>query len=108
MTSEQRKEAEERERWAKAEERAKGGKVADQEGTLKRAVKRLEKKKSKSGKEWCVLRFPSIRLSTFPPGSLSWLSALAVSKPHIVTPPQTMRRCQAMPCGGRQRNPWHS
>jgi flagellar biosynthesis/type III secretory pathway protein FliH len=52
MTPEQRKEAEERERWAKAEERAKGGKVADQEGTLKRAVKRLEKKKSKSGKEW--------------------------------------------------------
>ncbi|KAK1922904.1 establishment of cell polarity protein [Papiliotrema laurentii] len=52
LPADKRKEIEERERWAKAEERAKGGKVADQEGTLKKAVKRLEKKKSKSGKEW--------------------------------------------------------
>lgn len=52
MDPERRKEIEENERWAKAEERAKGGKVVDQEGTLKKAVKRLEKKKSKSGKEW--------------------------------------------------------
>lgn len=54
LPEDRRKEIEERERWAKAEERAKGGKVADQEGTLKKAVKRLEKKKSKSGKEWSV------------------------------------------------------
>ena len=55
LPADKRKEIEERERWAKAEERAKGGKVADQEGTLKKAVKRLEKKKSKSGKEWYVV-----------------------------------------------------
>lgn len=52
MPEEKRKEIEERERWAKAEERARGGKVADEEKTLKKAVKRMEKTKSKSGKEW--------------------------------------------------------
>lgn len=57
MDPERRKQVEENERWAKAEERAKGVKVVDQEGTLKKAVKRLEKKKSKSGKEWCVVVF---------------------------------------------------
>ena len=54
LPEEKRKEVEERERWAKAEERARGGKVADEEKTLKKAVKRLEKTKSKSGKEWYV------------------------------------------------------
>ena len=54
LPEEKRKEIEERERWAKAEERARGGKVADEEKTLKKAVKRLEKTKSKSGKEWYV------------------------------------------------------
>jgi hypothetical protein len=52
LPEEKRKEVEERERWAKAEERARGGKVADEEKTLKKAVKRLEKTKSKSGKDW--------------------------------------------------------
>ena len=54
LPEEKRKEVEERERWAKAEERARGGKVADEEKTLKKAVKRLEKTKSKSGKDWYV------------------------------------------------------
>ena len=54
LPEEKRKEVEERERWAKAEERARGGKVADEEKALKKAVKRLEKTKSKSGKEWYV------------------------------------------------------
>lgn len=52
MPAERRQEALERERWAKAEERAGGGKVADEVGTLKKAVRRLEKGKAKSGKEW--------------------------------------------------------
>ena len=52
MSEDKRREAEERERWAKAQERAAGGKVADQESTLRKAVKRKEKEKSKSGKEW--------------------------------------------------------
>lgn len=52
LPEEKRKEIEERERWAKAEERARGGKVADEEKTLKKAVKRLEKTKSKSGQDW--------------------------------------------------------
>lgn len=52
MPEDKRAEIEERERWAKAEERAKGGKVADQEKVLKNAVKRKEKTKAKSSKEW--------------------------------------------------------
>ncbi|CAD6579547.1 MAG: hypothetical protein TREMPRED_002515 [Tremellales sp. Tagirdzhanova-0007] len=52
LPEERRREAEERERWAKAEERAGGGKIADQEGVLKKAVKRAEKGKAKSGQEW--------------------------------------------------------
>ncbi|ODN82631.1 hypothetical protein L202_00929 [Cryptococcus amylolentus CBS 6039] len=52
LPEDKRKEAEEKERWAKAEERASGGKVADQEKVLKNAVKRKEKGKAKSGKEW--------------------------------------------------------
>ncbi|WWD20526.1 hypothetical protein CI109_105002 [Kwoniella shandongensis] len=52
LPEEKRKEIEEKERWAKAEERAAGGKVADQEKVLKNAVKRKEKTKAKSSKEW--------------------------------------------------------
>ncbi|WVR08432.1 hypothetical protein IAU60_005487 [Kwoniella sp. DSM 27419] len=52
LPEDRRKEIEERERWAKAEERAAGGKVADQEKVLKKAVKRAEKTKAKSGREW--------------------------------------------------------
>lgn len=54
MPDDKRAEIEEKERWAKAEERAKGGKVADQEKVLKNAVKRKEKTKAKSSKEWYV------------------------------------------------------
>lgn len=52
LPEEKRREAEERDRWAKAEERAAGGKVADDEKVLKKAVKREEKRKAKGGKEW--------------------------------------------------------
>jgi hypothetical protein len=52
LPEDKRKEIEERERWAKAEERASGGKVVDSASTLKKAVRRTEKTKAKSGKEW--------------------------------------------------------
>ncbi|ODN75671.1 hypothetical protein L198_08128 [Cryptococcus wingfieldii CBS 7118] len=52
LPEDKRKEAEERKRWAKSEERASGGKDADREKALKNAVKRKEKGKAKSGKEW--------------------------------------------------------
>ncbi|TXT10769.1 hypothetical protein VHUM_02274 [Vanrija humicola] len=52
LPEDKRREAEERDRWAKAEERAAGGKVADDEKVLKKAVKREEKRKAKGGKEW--------------------------------------------------------
>lgn len=52
LPEDRRKEIEERERWAKAEERASGGKVVDSASTLKKAVRRTEKTKAKSGKEW--------------------------------------------------------
>jgi hypothetical protein len=52
MDEEKRKEIEKKELWAKALERAEGGKVRDDETRLKKAAKRLEKQKSKSGQEW--------------------------------------------------------
>ncbi|EKD02104.1 establishment of cell polarity protein [Trichosporon asahii var. asahii CBS 8904] len=52
LPEEKRKEAEQRELWAKAEERARGGKVADEATVLKKAVKREEKRKLKSGQAW--------------------------------------------------------
>ncbi len=52
MDDEKRQEIEKKEMWAKALERAEGGKVRDDEGRLKKAAKRVEKQKSKSGQEW--------------------------------------------------------
>ena len=59
MPDDKRAEAVEQERWAKALHRAEGGKIVDSEKILKKAVKRVEKTKSKSGKEWSVLLFLS-------------------------------------------------
>ena len=56
LPEDKRKAVEEKERWAKALQRAGGEKVHDEEKTLKKAVKRVEKQKQKSGKEWCVAR----------------------------------------------------
>jgi Surfeit locus protein 6 len=52
MPSEKRVVVEEKDRWEKAAARMEGVKVKDDETRLKKAVKRAEKEKKKSKKEW--------------------------------------------------------
>lgn len=52
LDEEKRKEIEEKETWLTARRRAEGEKIRDDEGLLKKAVKRKERTKRKSEKEW--------------------------------------------------------
>lgn len=52
LPEEKRKSVENRERWTKAEARVEGVKVKDNEGQLKKAIKRKEKEKVRSKKNW--------------------------------------------------------
>ena len=52
LPEEKRKTVEDRERWVKAEARVEGVKVKDNEAHLKKAIKRKEKEKVRSKKNW--------------------------------------------------------
>ena len=96
MSEDKRKTIEERDKWAKAEARLEGVKVHDDEGKLKKAVKRKEKEKTKSKTEWFVTF--NCRCSLSKPNPCSWTGMIAKSNLRLQWPRSRKNDPTTSPC----------